>query len=1008
MWQAQEIAAALAEAYHDAALAGADMRQVANGLESIREVLVGADRPFCAWEAIDDRVGEAFGQPDLPILLALRRHFVARVIADELERIRAALATDPVTGTHEYLAAIAEAISSWRPELHEPLAAAELDVAAELQHAVDIVRGTAGRIRQERWPEAYPVYQLLADAEFVPTAVRARLCSIAGQIHLYHFPGRNRSAELIERALDLAPDDPDLLVVKGQLLLQQHDVEAAQSFARQALEAQPTCAAAHCLLGDCSGTLLAYDSAEEYYLEAMRVRPGESLGYLRLIQLTGKPRTRFDLERVPDLVERGLTVDPCSEPRILVEAGNTYQQRGALDEALRLYDRATERFPDFLHGHTFRAYLSLDRGDKDAARVTFEHVIELAPDAYDGYWGLALLAEEADDARGAERWYRKGAKRVSSWSARFRAKAAQLAWRQGRHATAEKELFAAAADGGDDFVLDTIERVAQELRRAGEFADAVVFCERIKAAVGASYEGRYEATLGDLYSAEGNYTEALKRYRAATALEPEKATHYVKVVRTLRLMRDWDGSRGLYEAAPRRVQADESFQHEVALLRNDEANQLYSAGRYREAVDLYSEAVERNPTDDVLQSNLAMAWERDHSWPDSLARLDYALDALHRASELAPQKSEYGRRIARLSTLRVFVQYYGKSAELLPLVTPIAVEVAGDLIPLVEGVDAALAPEFGRLVSTMRESLWDTYGVRIPGVRVRGNETDMPAGSYLIMLGEVPIVMGRIEREKRLALASVARLRAKGLEGEPARNPETGDEACWVDQPNWERAEQAGFELWNSIEYPVRHLRALLEQNLIEFLGHQEVLALLEEHDSQAVRALLARPEALTPLTAVLRGLVAEQAPITALDALCARFLELLDAGRMPVAIVEELRLLPEVRAALPGNRVGTSLFILDEALERTLGDSLHRDGDRVLLAMTPEDCQRALAGIRIQVGNCASAALVVHDPEIRPFARKLFELEFPKLAVLARRELLPGLERNLVSVVRLEEETVG
>ena len=50
----------------------------------------------------------------------------------------------------------------------------------------------------------------------------------------------------------------------------------------------------------------------------------------------------------------------------------------------------------------------------------------------------------------------------------------------------------------------------------------------------------------------------------------------------------------------------------------------------------------------------------------------------------------------------------------------------------------------------MRDGLFYELGVRFPGIRVRGNETDMPASSYLIMVNEIPLVMGTVNIDKVL------------------------------------------------------------------------------------------------------------------------------------------------------------------------------------------------------------------------------------------------------------------
>ena len=89
----------------------------------------------------------------------------------------------------------------------------------------------------------------------------------------------------------------------------------------------------------------------------------------------------------------------------------------------------------------------------------------------------------------------------------------------------------------------------------------------------------------------------------------------------------------------------------------------------------------------------------------------------------------------------------GQAQQMLPVVTPIALEVAADLIPLVE--DASGGNKFlGEMIPMMRDGLFYELGVKFPGIRVRGNETDLAQGTYIILINEVPMVSGSVGLEK--------------------------------------------------------------------------------------------------------------------------------------------------------------------------------------------------------------------------------------------------------------------
>src|SRR5262249_22972405 len=79
--------------------------------------------------------------------------------------------------------------------------------------------------------------------------------------------------------------------------------------------------------------------------------------------------------------------------------------------------------------------------------------------------------------------------------------------------------------------------------------------------------------------------------------------------------------------------------------------------------------------------------------------------------------------------------------------------------------------------------------------------------------------------------------------------------------------------------------------------------------------------------------------------------------------------------------------------------------GSHAVLAMEPARCQTALSAIRNGASGDGEASILVDDPQLRPFVRRLVELEFPNLAVLSRPELQPGLDAATGEPIELEEQ---
>jgi flagellar biosynthesis component FlhA len=153
-----------------------------------------------------------------------------------------------------------------------------------------------------------------------------------------------------------------------------------------------------------------------------------------------------------------------------------------------------------------------------------------------------------------------------------------------------------------------------------------------------------------------------------------------------------------------------------------------------------------------------------------------------------------------------------------------------------------------------------------------------------------------------------------------------------------------------------------------------------------------------------LRGLLRERTPIV-------RWQEILQTLRgtgLPVDDVEaEVRAVRlALKSSLPGNQPGTVRVPLPDNVESMIRTGLQRSGRKVWLALPPETTQQALGIIRSLVRPGVRQVLVTADSEVRPFVRRLAELEFPDLMVISSDEVIPhaGASQGKNWRIRLKE----
>ncbi|MBK8014540.1 MAG: type III secretion system export apparatus subunit SctV [Deltaproteobacteria bacterium] len=352
----------------------------------------------------------------------------------------------------------------------------------------------------------------------------------------------------------------------------------------------------------------------------------------------------------------------------------------------------------------------------------------------------------------------------------------------------------------------------------------------------------------------------------------------------------------------------------------------------------------------------------------------------------------------------------GQSQQMLPVVTPIALEVAADLIPLVE--DSGEGSRFlGEMIPMMRDGLFYELGVRFPGIRVRGNETDMPPGAYLIMINEIPLVMGTVSQDKVLVNDTVERLRLLNIEGEPATNPANGNECAWIGAEYQDVAEQAGLTTWDAAGYMVLHLSSVLRKNGAEFVGIQETTNMLEQLE-QAFPALVKEtvPKVISPfqLTDILRRLIEEEISIRDLRSILQALAEWGQVEHDTVMLTEYVRAALKRYISHKYTRGQNTLivYLLDPQIEETVRSSIQHTSSGSYLALEPEITQEILSAVRTEVGSLPPTAqnpVILTTMEIRRYFRKLVELEFPHLAVLSYQELSPDMNIQPIARISLE-----
>ena len=338
-----------------------------------------------------------------------------------------------------------------------------------------------------------------------------------------------------------------------------------------------------------------------------------------------------------------------------------------------------------------------------------------------------------------------------------------------------------------------------------------------------------------------------------------------------------------------------------------------------------------------------------------------------RTTQLRRQREEEDQRMAQPRPQRG-----RRGPSFVPVVTPWAVHVGEELQDLIE--DERKGEEVVRLglrsrVTEVRERLFSDLGVPLPPAAVRST-SELPSRRVVLSVFEVPFRVIDVREE---------------------------------DDPD---ARLDGIESF---------MLAALRERAGDFVGIAETQMLLDQLEQVAPplpRQVVPKPISLALLADVLRRLVEEGVSIRDLRAILEALASAPPTDKDPLSLAELVR--AHLRRAttflLTGGTPSLAVYLLDPELEETVRGAVQRTPSGSFLALSPAAARDILTAIRNVFGAAPPPAgrppVLLTQPDVRRFVRKLVEAEFPEMRVISYAELMP--EISLRPLGRASLMTVG
>jgi type III secretion protein V len=341
------------------------------------------------------------------------------------------------------------------------------------------------------------------------------------------------------------------------------------------------------------------------------------------------------------------------------------------------------------------------------------------------------------------------------------------------------------------------------------------------------------------------------------------------------------------------------------------------------------------------------------------------------------------------------------------LTLPVILEVGKNLSKMLKK-DKQGATFIDDMIPKMRHALYQDLGVRFPGVHVRTDSPILEADEYSIFLNEVPIVRGKILDNNLLTNENPDNLRRFNLPFTTTKNS-LGLPSIWIDIKFQDILEKAGIKFWKPLDVMILHLSYFYRNYANEFIGIQEVRGILEflEKSYPDLIKEVTRLVPLQKMTDIFKRLVQEQVSIKDLRTILEALSEWAQTEKDTVLLTEYVRssLKRYISYKYSQGQSILSVYLLDPEIEDMIRGAIKQTSAGSYLALDPDSVQLILHALRTTIAPTPTGGqspVLLTAIDVRRFARKLIEGEFPDLSVVSYQEVVPEIRIQPLGRIQL------
>ncbi len=375
-----------------------------------------------------------------------------------------------------------------------------------------------------------------------------------------------------------------------------------------------------------------------------------------------------------------------------------------------------------------------------------------------------------------------------------------------------------------------------------------------------------------------------------------------------------------------------------------------------------------------------------------------------RMVETRPEKEEKGKEKKDKKAKEPGLDSPEEVQSLLPL-DVLELEVGYGLIPLVDENQSGNL--LSRIRSIRRQFALD-MGVIVPSLHLRDN-LQLKPGQYSVLIKGNEVATAEILIDHFLAMdPGDVKHRIKGI---ATQEPAFNLPALWIPAAHKEEAMLAGYTVVDPSTVIATHLTEVFKRNLHEFLGRQEIQALLDNLSKtapKAVEELVPGTMQLGGLQKVLQNLVKENVSIRDLLTIVETLADIGQSIKDPDQLTEYARerLSRTIVKQYLDSSGALPIITLDMSVERTLQESLRQTDHGAYMALDPGTAQMIIKRINDASENGLATdgqPVLLTTPVVRPHLSQLLRRFLPTLPVISQAEIPGDIRLNSMATVSMK-----